>query len=125
MKDIADYLEALSKRERVVQRVGRVMKEGDVWTYPVGLKEGVDYSFKVKGSRNAEIHCALSNGNGALPLREAKGKEFMFSFVPDKAGTYGLTLYRDSAQGSVGPEKVVVTLLKECLPSRCLSGMFR
>ena len=125
MKNVSDYLEAWSRRERIVQKAEKIMKEGDVWSYPVGLEEGVDYSFKVSGCKNGEVTCTLTNGNGTSPLREAKGKEFVFSFVPEKSGTYGLTLSLDPTPRSPEQGKVVVTLSKEYMPTRYLDGMFR
>jgi hypothetical protein len=123
-KTVLDYLEALSRRKRIVEEVGKVMTAGDVWHYPVGLKEGVDYSFKVRGCKGAEVTCALTNGNGAGPVREAKGTEVTFSYAPRASGTYGLALSLNSTTKAMQQGKVIVTLSEEYMPKSYKSRMF-
>jgi hypothetical protein len=125
MKTVLDYLEALSKRERIVEKEERIMQAGEVWRYPVSLKKGVDYSFKARVCKNAEITCALTNGDESLRLREVKGTEPVFSFVPQSTGTYSVTLSLDSTRDSVKSGKVVLTLAQEYMPARFINGMFR
>jgi hypothetical protein len=125
MKTIMNYLEGLSKKEKIVQKAVKIIGKGETWTYPVNLDKGVDYSLKIKGCKNIDINCALTNGNGATPLWEAKGSRLNFSFVPEKTGTYGLTMSRDTAVNAENPEKVEVTLGMEYMPMRYIDGMFR
>jgi hypothetical protein len=125
MKSVLDYLEAWSRRERIVQKEAKIMRAGEVWRYPVSLEKGVDYSFKARGCRNGEITCILTNGDDSLHLREVRGSSPAFTFVPEKSGAYGLTLSLDPAPDPAGRGKVVVTLAQEYMPARFISGMFR
>ncbi len=125
MKSVTDYLEALSRREKILEESGKTMKGGEVWSYPVELEKGVGYFFKVNGDKHLTVTGVLSNGNGAPPLREARGSKFVLSFVPDYSGSYGLKLSLDSAPDGMAGGKVVVRLSKEYMPSRYVNSMFR
>lgn len=125
MKAFLDYLETWTKKEKVVQKAAKTMKEGDVWFYPVILTEGVEYSFKVRGCKHAGVACTLTNGDPTAPLRKANGSKFSFSFAPDKTGVYGLTLSRSKMEHSADAGKVTVTIGQEYTPASYANRLFK
>jgi hypothetical protein len=125
MNSFISYLESLSTREIIVKKDARVMNKDEQWTYPVRLEEGTNYTFKIKGSKNSDLSCALTNGNGNQPIREVKGAKLTFSFVPDKTAEYKMTLSSSMPAGVTNQRKIIVVLAKEYMPKSILNAMYR
>jgi hypothetical protein len=117
MASVLNYLEKMTKRERIVKRSIREMNGGEPWVFPIELKKGAGYSLSACARPGARLGCTLYKGRDETPLAEREGTSGVsLSMTPEVDGLYRFVVAPQPSDSR--PRKVTVTVRKLYIPSR-------